>query len=229
MSMDNLKILIEQAQGKSANHFWLATGKRPTDVIVELATALEEAQRELIKPLSIGELIQRLEEQTGEKWSNIPAIPVAYTLRFKNDDGTPESRINTNTTFSNKEAAQKYSPGGRYKAGTDGKIEWIRDKALDPDVVELYSQEYVATLLAALKLEQEQSAYYERYMWHFHGIAESESQRAEAAEQRLQQPINLPDRYSVDCGVVCDPNGDWLSLSDVIAALKEQGFTVEGE
>ncbi|MHA7847260.1 hypothetical protein [Serratia sp. D1N4] len=76
--------------------------------------------------------------------------PVAYTLRFKKDDGTPESRINVNTTFSNKEAAQKYSPGGRYKSQPHGKIEWVRDAALDPDVIELYSQEYVAALLEAL-------------------------------------------------------------------------------
>ncbi|WP_447875834.1 hypothetical protein [Serratia fonticola] len=49
----------------------------------------------------------------------------------------------------------------------------------------LYSKEYVTALLTALKLEQEQSAYYERHMWHFHGLAESETKRADAAEQRL--------------------------------------------
>ncbi|HBE9077928.1 TPA: DUF550 domain-containing protein [Serratia fonticola] len=57
------------------------------------------------------------------------------------------------------------------------------------DLKPRYSQEYVTALLTALKLEQEQSAYYERHMWDFHGLAESESQRAEAAEQRLQHPI----------------------------------------
>ncbi|HFV9292011.1 TPA: hypothetical protein ACIAIE_001829, partial [Serratia fonticola] len=49
-------------------------------------------------------------------------------------------------------------------------------------------------------------------------------------ERRLQQPIKLPDRYSVDCGVVFDPcNGEWYSRDDVIAALQQQGFKVEGE
>lgn len=47
MNIENLKKLIEQAQGKSANEFWLATGKRPTDVIVELAKALEEKDQKI--------------------------------------------------------------------------------------------------------------------------------------------------------------------------------------
>jgi hypothetical protein len=40
--MTDLKKLIAQAQGKSANDFWLATGRKPTDVIVELAQRLEK-------------------------------------------------------------------------------------------------------------------------------------------------------------------------------------------
>jgi hypothetical protein len=40
--MTDLKKLLEQAQGRSANEFWLATGRRPTDVIVELAQHLEK-------------------------------------------------------------------------------------------------------------------------------------------------------------------------------------------
>ncbi|VXC76941.1 conserved hypothetical protein [Enterobacterales bacterium 8AC] len=40
--MTDLKKLIAQAQGKSANDFWLATGRRPTDVIVELVQHLEK-------------------------------------------------------------------------------------------------------------------------------------------------------------------------------------------
>lgn len=46
------------------------------------------------------------------------------------------------------------------------------------------------------------------------------------AEQRLQQPIKLPERYSVDCGVVCDPSGDWLSLDDVVKVLGDAGVEV---
>lgn len=88
-----------------------------------------------------------------------------------------------------------------------GRLESLADNDIDSDYFAVVSnsengqevtEEYVITnvaaetavlikkLLAALKLEQEQSAYYERHMWDFHGLAESESQRAEAAEQRLE-------------------------------------------
>ncbi|UAN48030.1 hypothetical protein KGP17_11115 [Serratia sp. JSRIV001] len=121
-----------------------------------------------------------------------------------------------------------------------GRLESLADNDIDSDYFAVVSnsengqevtEEYVITnvaaetavlikkLLAALKLEQEQSAYYERHMWDFHGLAESESKRADAAEQRQQKPITLPDRYSVDCGVVCDPCGEWLSLDDVVKVL----------
>lgn len=36
--------------------------------VAEMIAALEQAQQELIKPLAIGELTHRLENQTGEKW-----------------------------------------------------------------------------------------------------------------------------------------------------------------
>ncbi|WP_447880085.1 hypothetical protein [Serratia fonticola] len=62
---------------------------------------------------------------------------------------------------------------------------WTIPHGFGQDIA-LYSQEYVTTLQSALKLEQEQSAYYERHMWHFHGLAESETKRAEAAGQRLE-------------------------------------------
>ena len=39
----------------------------PKNMLAVIA-ALEQAQQELIKPLAIGELIQRLENQTGEPW-----------------------------------------------------------------------------------------------------------------------------------------------------------------
>lgn len=88
-----------------------------------------------------------------------------------------------------------------------GRLESLADNDIDSDYFAIVSnsengqevtEEYVITnvaaetavlikkLLAALKLEQEQSAYYEQHMWNVHGLAESESQRAEAAEQRLE-------------------------------------------
>lgn len=36
--------------------------------VADLIAALEQAQQELIKPLAIGELLRRLEDQTGEPW-----------------------------------------------------------------------------------------------------------------------------------------------------------------
>ncbi|MBJ2080616.1 hypothetical protein [Serratia ureilytica] len=53
--------------------------------------------------------------------------------------------------------------------------------------------------------------------------------RAAIAERKLATPVRLPERYSIDCGVCADPNGDWLNLPDAIATLREQGFTVEGD
>ncbi|OKP16219.1 hypothetical protein [Serratia fonticola] len=64
--------------------------------------------------------------------------------------------------------------------------DWMVEEGKVKDLKPRYSQEYVTALLTALKLEQEQSAYYERHMWNFHGLAESESHRAEASEQRLE-------------------------------------------
>lgn len=48
-------------------------------------------------------------------------------------------------------------------------------------------------------------------------------------EATLATPVRLPERYSVDCGVCEDPNGPWLSYSDVVDALREQGVKVESE
>ncbi|BEM75696.1 hypothetical protein SME36J_51190 (plasmid) [Serratia marcescens] len=48
-------------------------------------------------------------------------------------------------------------------------------------------------------------------------------------EKRLATPVRLPERYSVDCGVCADPNGEWLSHNDVIATLFTAGLTVQGD
>ncbi|HAT4981733.1 TPA: ead/Ea22-like family protein [Serratia marcescens] len=59
--------------------------------------------------------------------------------------------------------------------------------------------------------------------------AENAEQRVAELEAKLATPVRLPERYSIDCGVCADPNGDWLNLPDAIATLREQGFTVEGD
>lgn len=49
-----------------------------------------------------------------------------------------------------------------------------------------------------------------------------------AANEKLLKPVVLPERYSFDCGVCADPNGEWLELNDVKEAIRVAGFTVEG-
>ncbi|CDG48709.1 hypothetical protein [Serratia symbiotica] len=91
-----------------------------------------------------------------------------------------------------------------------------------------YSQEYVSALLAELKGKYRRIAELERITegvdqlaidggWTARGMSEY----AKSLEARLATPVPLPERYSVDCGVCADPNGEWLSYSDVVAALCE--------
>jgi hypothetical protein len=93
----------------------------------------------------------------------------------------------------------------------------------------VYSQEYVTALLAAVEEKDQEIARLLELVDKYTDYGTQQRLRAETAEQRLQQPIKLPDRYSVDCGVCPDPNGDFLSHNDVIAALKEQGYQIEDE
>lgn len=115
----------------------------------------------------------------------------------------------------------------------------------------LYSQEYVSALKresavnweAAASLNVENQELKKRIaelegqlQSGFTPEALAQEERAENAEQRVSEleakmatPVRLPERYSIDCGVCADPNGDWLNLPDVIATLREQGFTVEGD
>ncbi|OCJ30619.1 hypothetical protein [Serratia sp. 14-2641] len=57
----------------------------------------------------------------------------------------------------------------------------------------------------------------------------------EEAKQRLQQPIKLPQRYRCEgyhideAYLEADNDGDCFDRDEVIAALTEQGFKVEGE
>ena len=64
--------------------------------------------------------------------------PVAYSLIFRNMDGALNNYINTNTTFSTREKAEAYGKGGSYEVRSDGRLEWMPNRALDPVVVPLY-------------------------------------------------------------------------------------------
>ncbi|MGE4996773.1 hypothetical protein AB8884_03010 [Yersinia enterocolitica] len=42
-----------------------------------------------------------------------------------------------------------------------------------------------------------------------------------------QKPVVMPERYSFDCGVCADPNGEWVAVDDIKDAIKATGGTVE--
>lgn len=65
--------------------------------------------------------------------------PVLYALRFKNHHGQPDKLINENCLFRSHEKASQYGKGGNYVTQASGKIEWVPNPQLDPEVVPLYS------------------------------------------------------------------------------------------
>lgn len=92
--------------------------------------------------------------------------PVAYSLIFRNSDGVSTNHINTMTTFSTYAEASAYSPGGRFVTQEDGKIKWIRDKALDPIVVPLYAAPVVSQPAPVAVPEC-----FQRLLKHSHGMS----------------------------------------------------------
>lgn len=69
----------------------------------------------------------------------LTAQPVLYALRFKNHHGQPDKLINENCLFRSHEKASQYGKGGNYVTQASGKIEWVPNPQLDPEVVPLYS------------------------------------------------------------------------------------------
>ncbi|MFM1393432.1 hypothetical protein WFR23_00555 [Yersinia enterocolitica] len=49
------------------------------------------------------------------------------------------------------------------------------------------------------------------------------------ANEKLSKAVVLPERYSFDCGVCADPNGEWVAVDDIKDAIKAACGTVEGE
>lgn len=68
----------------------------------------------------------------------LKAQPVLYALRFKNHHGQPDKLINENCLFRSHEKASQYGKGGNYVTQASGKIEWVPNPQLDPEVVPLY-------------------------------------------------------------------------------------------
>lgn len=72
----------------------------------------------------------------------LTAEPVLYALRFKNHHGQPDKLINENCLFRSREKASQYGKGGNYVTQNDGRIEWVRNPSLDPEVVPLFTAGY---------------------------------------------------------------------------------------
>ena len=65
--------------------------------------------------------------------------PVLYALRFKNLQGVPYKEINDNCLFSSYDKARAYGRGGNYVTQLDGKIKWVPNADLDPEVIPLFT------------------------------------------------------------------------------------------
>ena len=76
--------------------------------------------------------------------------PVLYALRFKNSRGQPEKLINENCLFRDKEKAAAYGLGGNYVTQESGKMEWVPNPALNPEVIPLFTRPAPAVSLADL-------------------------------------------------------------------------------
>ncbi|MCG7388806.1 hypothetical protein [Pantoea sp. ACRSB] len=79
--------------------------------------------------------------------------PVLYALRFKNSRGEPEKLINENCLFRDSEKAAAYGLGGNYVTQQSGKIEWMPNPLLNPEVIPLFTRAAPAINLAELAPE----------------------------------------------------------------------------
>lgn len=107
---------------------------------IEVATMMC-AQEELSGHVDadVGEVIKGLAKIA---LASLTAPPVLFALRFKNLNGQPEKLINDNCLFRSREKASQYAKGGNYITQSDGRIEWVANPSLDPEVVPLYTTTY---------------------------------------------------------------------------------------
>ncbi|MFW5392165.1 hypothetical protein V1951_12820 [Yersinia sp. 2544 StPb PI] len=107
---------------------------------------------------------------------------------------------------------------------TDGMIAAIRSAAerVEPRESEVLNgiADRIAELVASSNKNRRTAKHYERECLEWQG-------KYSAAEKKLLKPVMLPQRYSFDCGVCADPNGEWLELNDVKEAIRVAGFTTQ--
>ena len=100
------------------------------------------------------QLIKRLERQVLEYQAKLAEMdkqdPVLYALKFKNSNGKPERLINDNCLFRHREDAEKYGLGGNYVTQENGKIEWVANPSLNPEVIPLFTRPAPAVNLVDL-------------------------------------------------------------------------------
>lgn len=98
----------------------------------------------------------------------------------------------------------------------------------------LYSQEYVAALLAKLEAKSRRITGLERHVKDIEAtliaatdeVADLTKERDEA-RAKLITPVRLPLPYSPDPWMSPDPAGTWLDKEDVKKSIRDAGFVVE--
>ncbi|HFU4527680.1 TPA: ead/Ea22-like family protein [Yersinia enterocolitica] len=199
---------------------WDETGRRNAEfialanpsAILDLIAQLEAAQLELIKPLPIGELVHRLEVQTYEKW-------------FSESD-VKDLRERAEAAEAALSAANEMVPvtidsgvirdANRYRFLRD-EDSWGEDS--DSWDVETKTGLISSENLMELRLDHFDAAIDAR-------MAASDIPFLNPANAS-QKPVVMPERYSFDCGVCADPNGEWVAVDDIKDAIKATGGTVE--
>ncbi|MGP0664356.1 ead/Ea22-like family protein [Citrobacter freundii] len=107
------------------------------------------------------------------------------------------------------------------------------------------SPEAVLALLDELEKEKGYASAFEAEKWHYHGLAESEGERADRAEKALEaaenriaeleaREVKLPQRmgpegYHIDeAYLVAAEDGDYFDRDEVIEALTAAGIGIKG-
>lgn len=170
--MKELTELVELAK-KATSGKWIADSGEGWDAIIsqqDMANANfiigefigpdSKANKEFVSAanpetiLAIAEAFRALQQERDELLHKLAELekqkPVLYALRFKNSRGQPEKLINENCLFRDKEKAAAYGLGGNYVTQESGKIEWVPDPALNPEVIPLFTRPAPAINLAEL-------------------------------------------------------------------------------
>lgn len=128
--------------------------------IIAIAEAFRALQQEVKKNLDGALAWQRRAEAAEAKLADLSKQePVLYALRFKNSRGEPEKLINENCLFRDREKAAAYGLGGNYVIQESGRIEWVPNPSLNPEVIPLFTRPAPAAELVPKKLTHQMGDY----------------------------------------------------------------------